>query len=431
MLLLHLSDIHFSRNDIDRPYDQNRGLRGDMIYDVKQMRARIGRPVDIILISGDIAYRGSKEEYEFAFKWLKDELCPASGCSIENIVVIPGNHDVDRNAASAPHQIDARAMLRKKPIHESNQAITRYLDNESASQMLFAPIENYNRFAANFLCEIGFYDEKTGKKPYSCRDFALNDGSVLRIWGFNSVLICDENDGKDNMFVDPSAAQILDREDGVTHLVMCHHPFGWLRNAADFRGRIESAAQLHLFGHEHAMRVEDNRRFTRINAGALQPSRDEHGWQPGYNFIDVSVHGQAKDRRLDVKIWVRQIQGTTFIPVPDPEGNDPWYLPHQLTPWTASAVEAVEPESAFAATAGSNDEGTRMADHSPTVRSVAIKILALGEKDQRRVITGLGLDEEGDQGLQDYEFALAAVKRAFTRGKLQQLNDAIDQTGVN
>lgn len=72
-----------------------------------------------------------------------------------------------------------------------------------------------------------------------------------------------------------------------------------------------------------------------------------------------------------------------------------------------------------------------MADHSPTVRSVAIKILALGEKDQRRVITGLGLDEEGDQGLQDYEFALAAVKRASARGQLQQLNDVIDHTGVD
>lgn len=308
MLLLHLSDIHFSTKDIDKPYDQNRGLRGDMIHDVKQMRKRIGRPVDVILISGDIAFRGSKEEYEFALKWLQNELCPASGCSIENIVVIPCNHDVDRNAASAPHQVDARAMLRNKPIHESNQAITRYLDNEQASQMLFAPIENYNRFAANFLCEVGFYNRETGKKPYTCRDFTLNDGSALRVWGFNSVLICDERDGKDNMFVDPSAAQILDREDGVTHLVMCHHPFGWLRNAADFRGRIESAAQLHLFGHEHAMRIEDNRRFTRINAGAFQPARDEPSWMPCYNYIDVSVYGQGDSRRLDVSIWARQVQ---------------------------------------------------------------------------------------------------------------------------
>ncbi len=48
-----------------------------MIYDVKQMRMRLGQPVDVILISGDIAYRGSKEEYEFALRWLRDELCPA------------------------------------------------------------------------------------------------------------------------------------------------------------------------------------------------------------------------------------------------------------------------------------------------------------------------------------------------------------------
>jgi 3',5'-cyclic AMP phosphodiesterase CpdA len=55
MLLLHISDIHFSSGDIDRPYDQNRGLRGDTVNDIKEMRKHIGRPIDAILISGDIA----------------------------------------------------------------------------------------------------------------------------------------------------------------------------------------------------------------------------------------------------------------------------------------------------------------------------------------------------------------------------------------
>ncbi|AZO30807.1 metallophosphoesterase [Mesorhizobium sp. M1B.F.Ca.ET.045.04.1.1] len=433
MLLLHISDIHFSTGDIDKPYDQNLGLRGDMIQDVKGMRKQLNRPIDAILISGDIAYHGRKEEFDFALTWLKEELCPVSGCKIEDVVVIPGNHDVDRKAAEAPMHADARAMLRSTPISQANQAITRYVDDETSSQMLFKPIENYNRFSANFLCEIGFYNKDTGRKPYTFRDFTLSDGSTLRVWGFNSVLICDGKDGKDNMFVDPSAAQIIKREDGVTHLVMCHHPFGWLRNAGEFRDRIESVAHLHLFGHEHSLRVEDYRRFTRIRAGALQPSRDEAGWQPGYNIIDVDVSGRAHDRRLDVKIWVRHYHGTRFIAVSDHQGNDPWHLSHDLTPWIAPKVEAspIAPVAQIGAGPTNENTGTVMVDQSLTVRSVAIKILALNEKDQRRIITGLALDEEGDQGLLDYEFALAAVRRAFDRGQLQQLNDAIvNQPGV-
>jgi len=429
MLLLHISDIHFASGDVDKPYDQNLGLRGDMIEDIKIMRTKLGRPIDAILISGDIAYHGRKDEFDFALRWLTDDLCPASGCSIEKVVVIPGNHDVDRGATKAPMHVDARRMLRQEPVSQANQAITRYLDDETSSQMLFKPIENYNRFAANFECQIGFFNKETGTKPYVCQDFRLGDDSVLRIWGFNSVLICDADDGKDNMFVDPSAAQIIKKEDGVSHLVMCHHPFGWLRNASEFRDRIDGVAQIHLFGHEHSHRVEDFREFTRIRAGALQPARDEAGWQPGYNIIEINVGGTSANRRLDLHIWVRHLLGTRFIPVPDRKGNDPWYLSHDLSPWSvpqgtqSRIVENLHPHG------GENKESHEMADQL-TTRSVAIKILALSEHDQRRIITSLELDKEGDQGLLDYEFAVAAVRRASERGLLQKLNDAIDkQTG--
>jgi len=397
-----------------------------MIDDIKIMRSDLGRSIDAILLTGDIAYHGRKEEFDFALTWLKEELCPACGCSIEDVVVIPGNHDVDRKATEAPMHVDARGRLRQVPVSQANAAITRYLDDETSSQMLFRPIENYNRFASNFECQIGFLNKETGTKPYVLQKFTLSDGSILNVWGFNSVLICDGADGKDNMFVDPSAAQIIRREDGVTHLVMCHHPFGWLRNAGEFRDRIDNVAHLHLFGHEHSLRVEDFRDFTRIRAGAIQPARDEAGWQPGYNIIDVDVHGTPENRRLDVSIWARHLLGTRFIPVPDKKGRNPWYLSHDLPPWTPASPPN-SPAKIAVSVAVPNEESHVMADPQPTTRSVAIKILALSEHDQRRIITSLELDKEGDQGLLDFEFAVAAVRRAAERGILQQLSDAIDQ----
>lgn len=32
-------------------------------------------------------------------KWLEEELCPVASCAIENVFVIPCNHDVDVKAA--------------------------------------------------------------------------------------------------------------------------------------------------------------------------------------------------------------------------------------------------------------------------------------------------------------------------------------------
>src|SRR5262245_5137561 len=111
MLLLHLSDIHFKHNEIGQPDDPNRALRNDMVQDVRKMRGQLGIAADGVLISGDVAFAGKASEYEFAYKWLETELCPSAGCQIENVFIVPGNHDVDRTAEAGPAQAMARSNL--------------------------------------------------------------------------------------------------------------------------------------------------------------------------------------------------------------------------------------------------------------------------------------------------------------------------------
>jgi 3',5'-cyclic AMP phosphodiesterase CpdA len=101
MLMLHISNIHFKKGEVGEPDDPNKGLRDDLIEDVKYMRGRLGAP-GMVLLSGDIAYAGRQEEYDFAYSWLGKELCPAARCDIENVISIPGNHDIDLSAEDGP-----------------------------------------------------------------------------------------------------------------------------------------------------------------------------------------------------------------------------------------------------------------------------------------------------------------------------------------
>jgi hypothetical protein len=231
------------------------------------------------------------------------------------------------------------------------------------------------------------------------------------------------------MLLDPAAAQIA-VEPGATHLVMCHHPFNWLKNRAGFQDRIEHAAKLQLFGHEHTRRVEDNRRFLRIRAGALQPARDEPDWKPGYNWIDLAVSGTGTNRQLEVQVWVRQHERSTFIAVPDPERRDPWRMPLMLPEWraptssnTASAEPALTPDLP---TADVEVTVTPSSSAPITIRSVTLKFFKLKEHEQRRVIVQLELDDETDHNLKDYELAIAAVRRSEQRGRLAELNEKIE-----
>ncbi len=126
----------------------------------------------------------------------------------------------------------------------------------TSSNVIFAPIENYNRFAAQFLCALRPYadnDKGDAKlnpspRPFACRDLSMSDGSTLRIWGFNTVIVSDENDAEGRMLIDPAAAQI-EHSDGVCHVVMAHHPFNWLKNKGPFEDRCNAVAKIQLFGH--------------------------------------------------------------------------------------------------------------------------------------------------------------------------------------
>lgn len=425
MRFLHLSDIHFRASELDKPYDPNLGLRDDMIEDVRDMVERLDRKIDVILISGDIAFAGKDEEYDFALRWIRDTLCPASGCEPEDVIVIPGNHDVDRRLGKSAVYADARAYLRERPIDKANEAITKYMDDVDSANALFSRIEGYNRFAARFLCEVGKFDQASGRKPFVRRDFELSDKSILRVWGFNSVLVCDENDNPEKMFVDPSAAQIERDGPNVTHMVMCHHPFNWLRNAQPFEERVDKIAKIHLFGHEHTLRVNRGINFTRIKAGALQPERDGPNWKPGYNIIDIDVQGTDARRELRIEIWVRQHELGKFRALPDDDDSMTWVATHKLKKWNAPINAASVPTEQPAIPLVK--EEVKVSAKPPTARSVAFKMLDLAAADQKAIIKDLALGDNDDKGRRDYETALAAINRATERGRLAELDRAIDE----
>jgi 3',5'-cyclic AMP phosphodiesterase CpdA len=261
MLFLHFSDIHFKRTDIGQPDDPNRALRSDIIKDVKRMRQVVGRPAECILLTGDIAFAGHVVEYDFAYRWLEEELCAAAGCKIEDVFVIPSNHDVDRKVEAGPAQLMARQTLRDQSANKVDTELGSWMRDRLSSNLIFGPIESYNRFAAKFLCALRPYidndaTQNVSAQPFACRDLTLNDGSTLRLWGFNTVLVSDINDAENQMLVDPAAAQI-EHKDGVCHLVMAHHPFNWLKNKKAFEDRCNAVAKIQLFGHEHTRRVDE------------------------------------------------------------------------------------------------------------------------------------------------------------------------------
>src|SRR5258707_14298532 len=133
MLFLHFSDIHFKRTEVGEPDDPNKALRSDIIQDVKRMRKEIGQPANGIWLTGDIAFAGHPDEYDFAYQWLEEDLCPLADCRIEDLSVIPGNHDVDRKAEAGPAQVMVRQALRNEQADRLDAEISRWMRDRLSS----------------------------------------------------------------------------------------------------------------------------------------------------------------------------------------------------------------------------------------------------------------------------------------------------------
>lgn len=94
-VLLHLSDLHFQdRRQASLWFDQlAEDLRGELKVEPRQL--------DLVLLTGDITDKGQADGYKAAQQFLADlqgefQLAP------EQMLIVPGNHDLNRAAARSP-----------------------------------------------------------------------------------------------------------------------------------------------------------------------------------------------------------------------------------------------------------------------------------------------------------------------------------------
>ncbi len=259
---MHLSDIHFRQRRSDRIYDLDQDLRNELERDAKAMRGRLGS-VHGVLVTGDIAFAGRREEYDTARKWLKD-LCSVVSCPPENVWTTPGNHDVDRSVTqNSPLLQTIHQQLRSKEPSGIDAELRKWLvDDTSGRDWIYKPIERYIEFALNFGCGID------PDSPYWEHDFKLNDGSTLRLRGLNSTLVSNnlDNDAEHKLILGSTQSTLM-REDGVEYVTLCHHPPQWLRDQDQVEKTLNARARIQLFGHKHLQILDQINNTIRLTAG--------------------------------------------------------------------------------------------------------------------------------------------------------------------
>jgi predicted MPP superfamily phosphohydrolase len=307
LTFIHLSDIHFSSGDNGSQFDQNQRIRRALLDDLST-RPADGSGFDALLVTGDIAYSGKKEEYESAKGWL-DQVYKRTGLSMKRTYVVPGNHDVDRSHVQptfplwASHEDIRRAA---NSVHWC-AAIETQLKRDP-SHLLLAPFRTYNDFAQGCGCQT------TAEDLAWSLDFPLplELGFMVRLRGLNSALISDAADAPSKLLVSEFQTTKLSADSGVINVVLCHHPPDWLMDKADVRAVLRRFAPVALFGHEHSVRVHSDDKQVQLFAGAFQPPRDEAGWLPTYHIFQLAIQGTEEAPDLLVRVHTREYYNHGF-----------------------------------------------------------------------------------------------------------------------
>lgn len=422
MQLLHISDIHFRRGVADSTMDRDQQLRDAILDDVATLRFQHGS-VDMVLLSGDTAFGGHPDEYALANSWL-GLLCDACGCERANVFVCPGNHDVVRDVTRESIVEGLHQLIKSSPNNTVlDDRLRKYLSEPGSREALYKSLNNYNTFAARFECIM-----IPPRQTIVRRSLQMNDGSTLELVALNSAFVSSEHDALGQLFVDPSYIN-LRRVPGVEYVVLCHHPFPWLRHGDLLEDFLNNVARIQLFGHEHRQRVYQSSRWIRLAAGALHPDRHEATWQPGYNWLQLTVHGSGSMRELEVVAHVRAWQDSPprFIARTDEDGNREYSQRIQLGPWERPVAESAvsqstcEPTRCIETTTSDQTEN----DQAINIRDVALAFFELTLSQQSEIAGRLNLLEEGDRDLLDFARFSLAIQRAGERGQLGVLAQEI------
>ncbi|HLP60976.1 MAG TPA: metallophosphoesterase, partial [Candidatus Deferrimicrobium sp.] len=279
--ILHLSDIHFKKkkdedNKIFRQTVQERLMEAMTTH-----LGQHGNP-DFVVITGDIAFSGKKEEYDEAFTFLKGLKAVLPGET--EFLAVPGNHDVDRE------QIDEFFSLQKHIVLEN--LTDKFLENEKkVKHYINVKVKAYRGFIHQL--NPGLYQLK--EDYFWVKNYKEKNVAFL---GLNSAWACEGDHDRFNIALGPAQlSKALGQADKCTNkiLLMHHPPFDWLKDMETGRPELFKNSRLLLHGHthsDHAHVYKDPDHACLCLGANASYTNDKKGFI-GFQFINVDFQGHG------------------------------------------------------------------------------------------------------------------------------------------
>lgn len=277
-VFIHLSDIHFGQEKDGGRVFINDDAKKRLLDDAAAEIAKLDTGASGVIVTGDIAYSAKYEEYVKAGEWL-DQLANRVGCSRLNIQMVPGNHDIDRDAITPVVKFHLEAIR-----EQGDKTLDMLLDDDIEREALYKRFAAYRDFSSGYGCDLdvgGVYSADVA--------VVVAPGRTVRFVRLNSALICSRRDDKGKLILG-ARQRVFDAIDGEEMVVLVHHPLNWLQDSDEAARYFKSRARMIISGHEHfpsldVQPVEERCDLLMLAAGATAPDDIDEKYTYKYNIL--------------------------------------------------------------------------------------------------------------------------------------------------
>jgi predicted MPP superfamily phosphohydrolase len=238
MRIAHLSDLHASAEEDADQKEIAQAVLDDLVEQDHDTR------LDLFVFSGDLAFDGTSGALRTGRSLLLDPL--VDRFPGRPVVVVPGNHDVNRTRIDPLYEAGLQAVLKAR------EDVNKVLDNEEGLAKAAARLGEWNEFQADWekthpLVEVPPL-ARVGR--WNCGGLEVGVACLNTAWRASG----GEEDRARLLLGENQVANALARiDDAEIRIVVMHHPLDWL---ADFdaeaaRDQFNRAGVFVLTGHDH------------------------------------------------------------------------------------------------------------------------------------------------------------------------------------
>lgn len=286
--IIYLSDIHFG---LSKEEDQGKVL-SSFLDDISGQISSLQSKSIFLVISGDLVQDADETNvYDNFDKKFLNPLLDRIGISHEKVIMVPGNHDIQRNEVSQIKDVYFPFIDNLRTEKSFNDA----LDNDKYQSFLFDKFKAYDSFAKSVMYN-----------TYNLKSFDFDLGEGWGIFCLNSSIMSSAGlDGRNDqgfLGVDTRSLNKWLQTTRFKHrILVSHHPHNfcseWVNHEIKnlIKGNFDLVLTGHVHDHELINHINGEENYIHLQSPQLFTHKDD-SYPLGYSIIEVSDAGVEQIR---------------------------------------------------------------------------------------------------------------------------------------